>query len=54
MLFHPVKNQSCVLDFWDGVPLPPAAPGAQDKLEGVDSERLAVLARRIGLLRPQA
>jgi len=39
-LFHPVKNRSCVLDFWDGQPLPPpAALGAQDKLEKIGFER---------------
>jgi hypothetical protein len=54
MLFHPVKNRSCVLDFWDGKPPPPAAQdagslGPQDKIERVGFERLASAAKRIGL-----
>eukprot|EP00967_Tisochrysis_lutea_P084097 scaffold117386_cov39-Tisochrysis_lutea.AAC.2 len=54
MLFHPVKNRSCIFDYWNGAPiskaaLDPARYKPMNTKEVVDVERLVELVDALGL-----
>lgn len=42
MLFHPVKNRSCVFDYWAGGPVPKDALNASEYLPRTSAEKVSV------------